>query len=71
MEKPYILNPTLNTTQIHNALEEHITKAKAVLSCLLLAEKEFETLSPSTLFDVIWVIDDYVDISQQLIEKLH
>jgi hypothetical protein len=73
MEKPFILNPTLNLLEIKDAMDERFSKLKGVLNCLMFAV-EFvqgdDELDNDSAYHALWAIDGFVDEIYCLKQKL-
>lgn len=76
MEKPFIINPTLNIIDIKNAIDERVSKIKGVLNCLMFATEFIQgddELDNNSVYHTLWVIDGFLDeinCLQQKFEKM-
>lgn len=58
MDKIFILNPSqIDTSKLHNAVHERITKAKAITNFILAYD---DCIVKPTLYDLIWAVDSYL-----------
>lgn len=70
MDNTFILNPSVNTMDIKDAIDERLTKAQAITSCLLANNGGSSELPYSEIYAVVWAVDSLLEELQQLLEKL-
>jgi hypothetical protein len=70
MNDIFILNPDATELDIKDAIDERITKAKAIGTKLLTNIQDKEILDPELLRSVIWTINDFLEEIDFLYQKI-
>lgn len=70
MDNIFILNPSVTILNIKDAIDERLTKARAIANCLLTQDCNHYESNNSILHGAIWTIDDYLSEIECLIAKL-
>jgi len=70
MDKTFILNASIDTLGIKDAINERLTKAQAITSCLLANQGGQVELPYRSLYGVVWMIDALLEELEQLFGKL-
>lgn len=61
MDNTFILNPSIDTLDIKDAIYERLIKAKAITACLLTANDGISELANKYFYGAILAIDDYLE----------
>ena len=61
MDNTFILNSSLSALERKDAINERMSKIKAIISCLLAATDSPLELSREVVNDVAWAVSDYLD----------
>ena len=69
MNKTFVLNPSLSSHDINDAIQERISKSQAITTCLLAADNLFDP-NRNCLYGVIWTLDSYLNELEILVEKI-
>lgn len=70
MNNTFILNPSIDTLGIKDAINERLTKAQAITSCLLANQCGQTELPYRSIYGVVWMIDALLEELEQLFGKL-
>jgi hypothetical protein len=70
MDNTFILNPSLDTLDIKDAIDERLTKAQAITSCLLANSSGDSDLPYNEIYAVVWMIDALLEELDQLFINL-
>ncbi len=70
MDNTFILNPSVTNLDLQDAIDERLTKIEAVTNCLMATRDSFAEPSHKTIYDLIWLVDDYLDEIRLLQKKL-
>jgi hypothetical protein len=61
MDSTFILNPLVSGLDLKDAIDERLTKIEAVTNCLMATRDGYIEPSRETIYNLIWLVDDYVD----------
>jgi len=61
MDNTFILNPLVSGLDLKDAIDERLTKIDAITNCLMATRDGFIEPSRETIYNLIWLVDDYVD----------
>ncbi len=70
MDNTFILNTSIDSLGIKDAIHERLTKAQAITSCLLANCGEEAELPYMCIYGVIWAVDSYLEELDCLFAKL-
>jgi hypothetical protein len=73
MDNIFILNPSLDKMDLVDAINERITKLKALVTCLLFASYSDSGIDNNVVGNTAWAIEGFIDeieLLQEKIEKL-
>lgn len=68
MEKIFTLNSVISSTDLQDAIDERITKARAITACLLAADEV--NLTYEIVRETVWTIGDLLGELELLCERL-
>lgn len=71
MDNIFILNPSVTTLNLKNAIDERLLKAKAIAACLLSQDYAHHKPNNSSILGAIWAIDEYLDEIEYLGNRLN
>ncbi len=71
MDNTFILNPSITAMDIKDAIDERLTKAQAITSCLLANNGGESELPHSQVYAVVWMIDTLLEELERLFVKLN
>ncbi len=69
MDYHTISNPAIDLIDLKDKIYEKITKAKAVISCIMFAVefvRDEVEIDNHTLYHALWVVDEYLDDLKRL-----
>ena len=70
MDNTFILNPSIDDLDLQDAIDERLTKIEAVINCLMATSDSFAEPGHKTIYNLIWLVDDYIDEIHLLWQKL-
>ena len=70
MDNIFILNPSVTDLDLKDAIDESFLKIKAITVCLLATRDGINELDQETMYNLIWLVDDYLDEIDLLRNKL-
>jgi len=60
MDSIFIIKPSITVSELKEAIDNRLIKARAISSCLLSQDRGYHEPSNSSLHGAIWAIDDYL-----------
>jgi len=70
MDNTFILNLSITSLEIKDAIDERLIKARAIASCLLSQDNGYHELKYNAFHGAVWAIDDYLDEIEYLEGKV-
>jgi len=70
MDNTFILNPSIDSLGIKDAIHERLTKARSIVSCLMAGNDRIAELHNRFIYGTFWTVDGLLNELEQLQERL-
>lgn len=61
MDNIFLLNPSLSTLDLQDAINERFTKVRIIVNCLVAAQDGALELDRGTIYQIIWIVKGFFD----------
>ncbi|MGD9152303.1 MAG: hypothetical protein PVG30_01415 [Gammaproteobacteria bacterium] len=70
MDNIFVLNPSVTTLDLKDAINERFMKAKSIIACLMLQDVNYNEPNYSVIYNAIWTISDFLDEIEYFEDKI-